>query len=77
MPQELRVRGIDNVERANEFRRKEYIAEFNSRFAAAAAQKGTAFVRTRRKDLDWIFSTQQERTVGNDNTVTLLTVPSS
>jgi hypothetical protein len=71
LPQELRVRGIDTVERANEFLRKQYIAEFNSRFAVAAPQKGTAFVRTRRKDLDWIFSTQQERTVGNDNTITL------
>jgi len=71
LPQELRVRGIDTLERANEFLRREYIAEFNSRFAVAAAEKGTAFVRTRRKDLDWIFSTQQERTVGNDNTITL------
>jgi len=36
-----------------------------------AAQKGSAFVRIRRKDLDWIFSVQHERTVSNDNTVTL------
>ena len=28
-------------------------------------------MRTRRKDLDWIFSTQHERTVDNDNTVAL------
>ena len=28
-------------------------------------------MRTRRKDLDWIFSVQHERTVNNDNTVTL------
>jgi transposase len=71
LPQELRLRGIRDVERANEFLRKEYIAEFNNRFAVAAAQKGTAFVRTRRTDLDWIFSTQHERTVDNDNTVAL------
>jgi hypothetical protein len=38
----------------------------------AAAQRGTAFVRLRRKDLDWIFSTQHERTVNNDNTVALV-----
>ena len=36
----------------------EYIAEFNDKFAVAAAQKGSAFVRTARKDLDWIFSVQ-------------------
>jgi hypothetical protein len=28
-------------------------------------------VRVRRKDLDWIFSVQHERTVHNDNTLTL------
>jgi hypothetical protein len=47
------------------------MAEFNSRFAVSAAQKGSAFVRARRKDLDWIFSVQHERTVNNDNTLTL------
>lgn len=71
LPQELRVRGITDRERANEFLRNEYIGEFNCRFAVAATQKGTAFVRAQRKDLDWVFSTQHERTVGNDNTVSL------
>lgn len=71
LPQELRLRKIGDLERANEFLRNEYIAEFNSRFAVPATQKGTAFVRCHRKDLDWIFSTQQERTVSNDNTVAL------
>ena len=45
------------------------MAEFNSKFTVAAAQKGNAFVRLRRKDLDWIFSVQHERTVNNDNTI--------
>lgn len=71
LPQELRLRGIQDAEGANEFLRSEYITEFNARFAVAAAQKGSAFVRTRRKDLDWIFSVQHERTVNNDNTVAL------
>lgn len=69
LPQELRVQGITDVARANELLRTHYIGEFNSRFAVAAAQKGSAFVRLRRKDLDWIFSVQHERTVNNDNTV--------
>lgn len=69
LPQELRLRGIGDLERANEFLRNQYIAEFNRRFTVPAAQRGTAFVRTQRKDLDWVFSTQQERTVSNDNTV--------
>jgi transposase len=71
LPQELRLRGITDLEKANEFLRTRYIAEFNHKFAVTAAQKGSAFVRIRRKDLDWIFSVQHERTVNNDNTVTL------
>jgi transposase len=69
LPQELRLRGITDVNKANEFLRNEYIAEFNSKFTEKAAQKGTAFVRLHRRDLDWIFSVQQERTVNRDNTV--------
>lgn len=69
LPQELRLRGITDLDQANEFLRTEYIAEFNNKFAVAAAQKGSAFVRLRRRDLDWIFSVQHERTVNNDNTV--------
>lgn len=69
LPQELRVRGIQGVMEANRFLRDTYIAEFNDRFTAPAAQKGSAFVRVRRKDLDWIFSIQHERTVNNDNTI--------
>ncbi len=71
LPQELRVRGITDLDQANEFLKSYYIAEFNSKFTVAAAQKGSAFVRARRKDLDWIFSAQHERTVHNDNTITL------
>lgn len=70
LPQELRQRGINTVEGANQFLRDGYIAEYNRRFAVSAAQKGTAFVRYSRKDLDWVFSIQHERTV-NDNTVVL------
>lgn len=71
LPQELRLRGIKTLEKANEFLRNEYIVEFNRRFSVPAAQKGSAFVRLRRRDLDWIFSVQHERTVNQDNTVVL------
>jgi len=71
LPQELRLHKISDVERANAFLREHYIGELNARFAVAAAQKGTAFVRAQRKDLDWVFSVQHERTVNNDNTVAL------
>ena len=70
-PQELRVREIHTVGDANRFLRQEYIAEFNRRFRVPAALKGSAFVRTRRRDLDWVFSLQHERRVNQDNTITL------
>lgn len=69
LPQELRLRGITDVEKANYFLRTEYIAEFNRKFTVTAAQKGSAFVRLHRKDLDWIFSVKHERTVNNDSTI--------
>jgi transposase len=71
LPQELRVRGIQAVEEANRFLRQEYVREFNRRFAVMAALRGSAFVRTRRKDLDWVFAIQHERTVNQDNTIAL------
>ena len=71
LPQELRLRQIKTVEEANRFLRQEYRGEFNRRFAVAAAGKGSAFVRTRRKDLDWVFSIPHERTVNGDNTIAL------
>ena len=71
LPQELRLRKIRTAEEANRFLREEYRAEFNRRFAVPAAGKGSAFVRTRRKDLEWVFSIQHERTVNGDNTIAL------
>ena len=65
------MRGISDLARANEFLGAEYVAEFNHRFTVRAAEKGSAFVRARRKDLDWIFSLQHERTVNQDNTISL------
>lgn len=71
LPQELRLRGIRTREAANEFLRTEYIAEFNHRFAVPAQQKGSAFLRCSRRDLDLVFSLQHERTVNRDNTVVI------
>jgi transposase len=71
LPQELRLAGITTQEDANQFLRDRYIAEFNAKFATAAAEKGTAFRRPTRSDLDWVFTIQTERTVAKDNTFTL------
>ena len=71
LPQELRLAGIHTLEQANVFLREHYIAEFNRQFAKPAAEKGTAVRKCARKDLDWVFSIQTERTVAHDNTVVL------
>ena len=71
LPQELRLAGIDTVERANAFLREQYIGEFNEKFSVAAKEKGTAFRKTARADLNWIFTVQTERVVAKDNTVAM------
>ena len=71
LPQELRLAGITTPEEANRFLRERYIAEFNTRFAVKAAERGTAFRRCARTDLEWIFTVQTERVVAKDNTVAI------
>lgn len=71
LPQELRLAGITSLEGANRFLRQQYIAEFNTKFTVKAAQKGTAFRRCGRADLNWIFTMQTERVVAKDNTVAI------
>jgi hypothetical protein len=71
LPQELRLAGIGTVEGANTFLRERYIEEFNGKFQVAATEKGTAFRRTSRTDLNWIFTVQTERVVEKDNTVAI------
>ncbi len=69
LPQELRLRGITRREEANQFLRESYIAEFNRKFAVAAAQAESAFVPVGGKDEERIFTLQHERVVNRDNTV--------
>ena len=69
LPQELRLHGIRTLEGANEFLSGNYIAEFNRRFAVPAAQRGTAFMSCRNRNLEMIFTQRYERTVDRNNTV--------
>jgi hypothetical protein len=71
LPQELRLAGISTLEQANRFLRERYLGEFNRLFAQPAREKGTAFRKCERKDLDQVFSIQTERTVAKDNTVAI------
>jgi len=71
LPQELRLAGISTVEQANAFLNERYITEFNDKFTVPAKEKGTAFRRTSRTDLNWVFTVQTERVVAKDNTVAI------
>jgi transposase len=69
LPQELRLRGIGALEEANRFINDHYIAEFNRRFTVPAAQRGTAFISCRHRNLEMVFTQRYERTVDRDKTV--------
>ena len=71
LPQELRLAGISTPEGANAFLRERYIGEFNEKFRVEAKESGTAFRRTSRADLEWVFTVQTERVVAKDNTVAI------
>jgi len=69
LPQELRRQGINTVAAANQFLTERYIFDFNQRFNVKAAERGTAFLPRRRRDLELIFSLHHERVVARDNTI--------
>lgn len=71
LPQQLRLAGITTADEANRFLRERYIGEFNQKFTVAAKEKGTAFGKCSRRDLDGIFTIQTERVVANNNTVAI------
>jgi transposase len=69
LPKELKLAGIDTVEAANRWLSDVYIAEYNERFAIAAEQEGSAFVADTMAAWREVLCIQEDRTVGNDNTV--------
>ena len=69
LPQELRINGITTMDAANRFLRDAYMPQHNRRFAVAAEEPGQAFVPWAGAALADILCVQEERTVGNDNTV--------
>jgi hypothetical protein len=66
---ELALTGIATVAAANAFIRDVYIPAHNIRFAVKAAQDGSAFVAIPGVGLAEILCVQEDREVGNDNTV--------
>ena len=67
LPKELA--GIETVEAANRWLADTYIAAHNATFAITAEQEGSAFVADASAAWREILCIQEDRTVGNDNTV--------
>ncbi len=66
---ELALAEITTIDAANRFIRDIYLPEHNARFAVAPAQDGSAFVPAVGALWRDILCMQEERQVGNDNTV--------
>ena len=69
LPKEFKLAGIDTVEAANKWLRDRFIADYNGLFAINAEQEGSAFVVDRTEAWREILCVQEDRTVGQDNTV--------
>lgn len=69
LPKEFSLAGIDTLEAANKWLSETFIAAYNSQFAVAAEQEGSAFVADAAGAWREILCVQEDRVVGNDNTV--------
>jgi hypothetical protein len=71
LPKELALAGITTPEAANGWIAETYIPAYNTAFAVPAEQEGSAFVPDATGTGAWreILAVQEERQVGNDNTV--------
>lgn len=69
LPKELRLAGITTIAAANRYISEVYLPAHNRQFAVPPEQDGTAFVAVGEVDLREILCVQEDRKVGNDNTV--------
>jgi transposase len=69
LPKDFRLAGIADVAAADRWLAEVYLPEHNARFAVAAEQDGSGFVADAAQAWREILCVQEERVVGNDNTV--------
>ena len=72
LPKEFRlagITGITGIDAANRWLAEVYLPEHNARFAIPAEEEGSAFVADLAQAWRNILCVQEERIVGNDNTV--------
>ena len=67
----MRVKGIKKYEEANEYL-KEYCEKYNSKFGVKAVAEGdnhTPLTQEEKKEMEWLFAKEEERTVKRDGTI--------
>jgi transposase len=69
LPKELKLAGIATLEDANRFIAEVYLPQHNARFTRVPAEAGSAFVADTAGAWRDILCVQEDRVVGNDNTV--------
>lgn len=69
LPKEMRLAKVTTVEAANVWLSEHYIAMYNAAFAVTPDQEGTAFVTDRAGAWREALCIQDDRRVGNDNTI--------
>jgi hypothetical protein len=69
LPKELALAGMTTIAAANRWLAETYWPAHNAAFAVAPAETGSAFVADRTGRVRDILCIQEERRVGNDNTV--------
>ncbi len=69
LPQELALKGITDMNAANEYLKNHYMPAFNEEFAHTAREEGNAFVELAGVNLDDYLCERYERTVRKDNCV--------
>jgi hypothetical protein len=68
---ELRVAGIETLERANRYIEQCFLTHYNAELSHPAADPASAFVTAGGADLEQILCHEEARQVGKDNTVVL------
>lgn len=66
---ELRLKGISDMETANEYLRNEYIEKHNQKFSVAPAKEGDVHQNIQGYEFNDIFCLKEERKINNDFTV--------
>jgi transposase len=69
LPQELRLHGLTTYADANLYLGTTFVPDFNRRFTVVPAERGSAFVKVARLDLELLLSVHHERVVRPDSIV--------